>query len=29
MASAMLDRDRDGSSMDDIASMALNYITNR
>lgn len=29
MASAMLDRDRDGSSMDDIATMALNYITNR
>lgn len=25
----MLDRDGDGSSMDDIASMAMNYITNR
>lgn len=27
MASAMLDSDRDGSAMDDIASMAFNYIT--
>ena len=27
--SNMLDRDGDGSSMDDIASMAMNYITNR
>ena len=26
---SMLDRDGDGSSMDDIASMALNYMTNR
>jgi len=25
-ASSMLDKDRDGSSMDDIASMAFNYI---
>ena len=25
----MLDRDGDGSTMDDIASMAMNYITNR
>lgn len=29
MASSMLDRDGDGSSMDDIASMAFNYMTNR
>lgn len=29
MASSMLDRDGDGSSMDDIASMAFNYIKNR
>lgn len=29
MASSMLDSDRDGSAMDDIASMALNYITKR
>ncbi len=29
MANSMLDRDRDGSAMDDIASMALNYITKR
>lgn len=29
MASGMLDRDRDGSSLDDIASMAFNYIKNR
>ncbi len=29
MASSMLDSDRDGSSMDDIASMALNYITKK
>ena len=29
MASSMLDKDRDGSSMDDIASIALNYITKR
>jgi hypothetical protein len=29
MASGMLDRDGDGSSMDDIASMAFNYIKNR
>lgn len=29
MASSMLDRDRDGSAMDDIASMALKYMTNR
>ncbi|HMQ04278.1 MAG TPA: DUF937 domain-containing protein [Pyrinomonadaceae bacterium] len=29
LASSMLDRDRDGSAMDDIASMALNYITKR
>ncbi|MCA1589738.1 MAG: DUF937 domain-containing protein [Acidobacteria bacterium] len=28
-ASGMFDRDRDGSSMDDIASMAFNYIRNR
>jgi len=26
---SMLDRDGDGSSMDDIASMAMNYMTNR
>jgi hypothetical protein len=26
---SMLDRDGDGSTMDDIASMAMNYITNR
>lgn len=29
LASSMLDRDGDGSSMDDIASMALNYLTKR
>jgi len=29
MASNMLDRDRDGSAMDDIASMAFNYITKK
>lgn len=29
MASSMLDRDGDGSSVDDIASMAFNYIKNR
>jgi hypothetical protein len=29
LASSMLDSDRDGSSMDDIASMALKYMTNR
>ncbi|MDM7921599.1 MAG: hypothetical protein QUS14_04795, partial [Pyrinomonadaceae bacterium] len=29
MASSMLDRDGDGSSMDDIASMAMNYFNNR
>jgi hypothetical protein len=29
MASGMLDRDRDGSSLDDIASMAFNYITKK
>ena len=29
MASGMLDSDRDGSSLDDIASMAFNYIKNR
>jgi len=29
MASSMLDRDRDGSSLDDIASMAMNYMTKR
>ncbi len=29
MASSMLDSDRDGSAMDDIASMALNYITKK
>ncbi|MBX3299048.1 MAG: DUF937 domain-containing protein [Acidobacteria bacterium] len=29
MASSMLDRNHDGSAMDDIASMALSYITNR
>ncbi len=29
MASNMLDSDRDGSSMDDIASMAFNYITKK
>ncbi len=28
-ASSMLDSDRDGSAMDDIASMALNYMTKR
>ncbi|MGD9588013.1 MAG: DUF937 domain-containing protein [Pyrinomonadaceae bacterium] len=28
-ASSMLDSDRDGSAMDDIASMALNYITKK
>lgn len=27
--SSILDRDHDGSSMDDIASMAMNYMTNR
>lgn len=29
MASSMLDRDGDGSSIDDIASMAFNYITKK
>ena len=29
MASNMLDRDHDGSSMDDIASMAFKYMTNK
>lgn len=29
MASSMLDRDGDGSSLDDIASMAMNYMRNR
>jgi hypothetical protein len=29
MASSMLDRDGDGSSLDDIASMAFNYITKK
>src|SRR5688572_13514848 len=29
MASGYLDKDRDGSAMDDIASMAFNYIKNR
>ncbi len=29
MASSMFDRDRDGSSLDDIASMAFNYITKK
>ncbi|MEP6704011.1 MAG: DUF937 domain-containing protein, partial [Acidobacteriota bacterium] len=29
MASSYLDKDGDGSSMDDIASMAFNYIKNR
>lgn len=29
MASAILDSDRDGSAMDDIASMAFNYITKK
>lgn len=29
MASSMLDKDRDGSSMDDIASMALDYFTKK
>jgi hypothetical protein len=29
IASSMLDRDRDGSSLDDIASMAFNYITKK
>lgn len=29
MASSYLDKDRDGSAMDDIASMAFNYIKNR
>ena len=29
MASSYLDKDRDGSSMDDIASMAFNYLRNR
>ncbi|MBK9164997.1 MAG: DUF937 domain-containing protein [Acidobacteria bacterium] len=29
LATSMLDRDGDGSSMDDIASMALNYMTKR
>lgn len=29
MASSMLDRDRDGSSLDDIASMAFNYVANK
>lgn len=29
MASSMLDKDRDGSSLDDIASMAMNYMTKK
>jgi hypothetical protein len=29
IASSILDRDRDGSSLDDIASMAFNYMTKR
>jgi hypothetical protein len=29
MASNMLDSDRDGSSLDDIASMAYKYMTNK
>jgi len=29
MASGALDRDGDGSSLDDIASMAFNYINKR
>jgi hypothetical protein len=29
MASSYLDKDRDGSAMDDVASMAFNYIKNR
>jgi len=29
MATSMLDSDRDGSSMDDIASMAFNYLRNK
>lgn len=29
VASAMLDKDHDGSALDDIASMAFNYIKNR
>ena len=29
MASNMLDSDRDGSSLDDIASMAFNYLTKK
>jgi hypothetical protein len=29
LASAILDKDRDGSAMDDIASMAFNYITKK
>ena len=29
MASSILDRDHDGSSIDDIASMAFNYVTNK
>lgn len=29
MASSVLDRDHDGSAIDDIASMAMNYMTNR
>ena len=29
MASSMLDSDRDGSALDDIASMAFNYITKK
>jgi len=29
MASSILDRDRDGSSLDDIASMAFKYMTNK
>ena len=29
IASSMLDRDHDGSSMDDIASMAFNYVTGK
>lgn len=29
MASSMLDSDRDGSALDDIASMAFDYMTNK
>jgi hypothetical protein len=29
MVSGVLDSDRDGSSLDDIASMAMKYMTNR